>query len=347
MSTDVTLFGSSAGLPAHISSAFSDMPTNIKPKDSIPSLSFRGKAWRMKIEGEETLLTRVVDGDAVPIPSIQVIVLGVHANRSRNYFEGAFVEGENKSPSCWSTNGVTPDMDVEKPIAASCASCPMSVKGSKVTESGKDITACATLRRLVVIPPSKLDMTPLLLKIPQTSMWDKDNKAAEAEGYYAWDQYTQFLRSRGVPHTAAVVTKIKFDSNATHPKLLFNAVSWVDDSKASKVKELVNSQIVKDLLEGTHNAEFVAAEPADNGFEQVSAEPVKTAPPPAAAKKKPAVAKPAPKVEVPDDDGFAEPVVTKAAEVVAEKPKLESVKAVVSGSTDLDALLGEWDDIEE
>lgn len=349
MSTALTVLDS--GVPAHLSSAFNDLPTNIVSKDNIPSLSFRGSKWRLKINGEETVLSKTIDDEEVPIPTIQVIVLGVHANRSRNFFEGSFVEGENKQPTCWSTNGVTPDSDVTSPCAKTCASCPNSVKGSKISENGKEMTACATLRRLVVVPSSRLDSTPpLLLKVPQTSMWDKDNKDEEAKGFYAWDQYVAFLRARGVPHTAAVVTKIKFDQKTAYPKLLFSAVGWVSDDKAGKVKELVLSKGVKDLLEGVHNAvpeTTTSSDDDDDGFESQTPAVTETKPAAkkrAAPKQKPVVEK-APVVED-DDDGFGDPAVVEkqAAPVKPSAAKAPQESEAKQDLNDVDSLLDGWDD---
>ena len=294
MSNQMTLFtaGSKAQLPANIADAFGDEESNLVVRESMPALTFRGGKWRMKLEGEETLLSRVVDGDKVAVPTVQVIVLGVNTNRSRIFYSGSFVEGENASPDCWSSNGVVPDFDVTEPCAKTCAACPNSVKGSKITENGKEVTACATLRRLAVVPAANVKLGALLMKIPQTSMWDKNNKEAEAEGYYAWDQYMAFLKARGVTHSAQVVTKIKFDQNTAYPKLLFTATKFIDDDQLADVKALVSSQTVKDMVAG--NVGHVEA----------------------------------PKVEAPaveeddDDDGFTEEAPAKKAEVVVEeKPK--------------------------
>lgn len=292
MSNQMTLFnsGGASQLPANIADAFGDEESNLVVRESVPALTFRGGKWRMKLEGEETMLSRMVDGDKVPVPTVQVVVLGVNTNRSRIFYSGSFVEGENTSPDCWSSNGVVPDDDVTEPCAKTCAACPNSVKGSKITENGKEVTACATLRRLAVVPAANVKLGALLMKIPQTSMWDKNNKEAEAEGYYAWDQYMAFLKARGVTHSAQVVTKIKFDPNTAYPKLLFTAVKFIDEAQLAEIKALVASQTVKDMVAG--NIGHTEAPKVE-----------------------------APKVEEADDDGFAEEAPAKKEAVVEEKPK--------------------------
>jgi hypothetical protein len=192
----------------------------------------------------------MVDGERIPLPSISVIIVGLNPKRSRTYFEGAFVEGENKSPSCWSTFGEKPDADVENKQASNCASCPQAAKGSKITENGKESTACQFSKRLAIVPVGLIAKaeSAFLLKVPQTSLWDKENKEAEAQQKFAWDQYIKFLQNRGVTSISTVVTKISFDSNTAYPKLLFQAARWATEEEIEKAKELHASESVQVII---------------------------------------------------------------------------------------------------
>lgn len=340
MTTALTIFDQ-APLPAHIAAAFSENE-NILERMSTNALTFRGKTWRMRLGGEETVLTKQLDGESVPVPAVQVIVLNLNQKRSRVMYGGAFEEGKNASPVCWSSDGEAPDTDVKTPFAKTCAACPNSVKGSKVTANNKETTACSPVKRVAVIPAAKLDMAPMLLKIPQTSIWDKNNPTAEAEGYYAWDQYVDFLRQRNVKHTAAVVTKIKFDANVAYPKLLFSAVRWLEAAEIDAVRPLVDSEDVKKLITGKisegdaeHPVQTAAPTPIDNdddGFSTAVAPAPSPAPAPAA---KPA-AKP-PKAAAPK----LTPVPA-AAPSAAPAP----VAAVPAGTSnaELASLAAAWDD---
>lgn len=357
--TAMTLFGGEKQLPSYLSDAFGDEETNLVVAESLPTLTFRGKQFRLKMGGEEHLITRTIDGEVFPAPSIQVVVLDVNPNRSRTFFEGAYVSGENRAPDCWSNDGKVPDPAVPSPCAKTCAACPNSVKGSRITENGKEVSACSTNRKLAVVPAGKLDIEPLLLKVPQTSMWDKDNKENEAEGFFAWDQYVAFLRGRGVPHTAAVVTKIKFD-NTEYPKLLFSAVSWVEAKDMARVKELVHSQAVADIItksDVSKNGDHVEEAPAETP-------PKKAAEPEPEPEEKPkprkkAAAKPKPKVEekpAPEDDGGEDwgssetpPKTVEATgkgKKVAQTPPIPDTVSPesVAGLADLAA---SWDDVDE
>jgi hypothetical protein len=362
--TKLTLFNSPQ-LPSYLADAFSDEETNLVVAESIPTLTFRGKQFRIRIGGEEHLLQRTVDGELYPVPSIKVIVLDVNPNRSRTFFEGAYVSGENRAPDCWSNDGKEPDPTVAQPQAKTCAACPKSVKGSRITDNGKEVSACTTNRKLAVIPWNKLDMEPLLLKVPQTSMWDKDNKENEAQGFFAWDQYVAFLRGRGVPHTAAVVTQIKFD-NTEYPKLLFSAHSWVEGTDMATVKELVHSQAVADIINksdvaknGDHAPETEPQSADAAPKPEPKPEPeVKPAPKPASRKKAKPAPKPAPEPDTSDDDGddtdwggaaTPEPKTVEAAgkgKKVAQTPAIPPTteEAKISGLADLAA---SWDDVDD
>jgi hypothetical protein len=318
MTTAVTLFNTpTAVIPAHLRDAFHEHE-NVLDKQSTPALTFRGKTWRLRLNGEEHVLTRQTEEGQEPVPSVQVIVLNLNQKRSRLYYDGAFEEGKNKSPSCWSSDGTTPDTDCKTPVAATCAACPYSVKGSKITEQGKESTACPQPKRVAVIPATKLDMEPLLLKIPQTSIWDKNNQENEAKGFFAWDQYVDFLRARGVKHTASVVTRIKFDTSTAYPKLLFSAQRWLEPSEVSAVLPLVESDAVKKLLTGRI---------VEGGEETIPTEaaPAATPTPPAPPATPAATPTPAPQQFDDDDgDGFgvpAAPAAPVAPPPVAAKPK--------------------------
>lgn len=234
-----------AQVPAHIQKEVGGGLANIPEKINIPQLSFRGKVWRQVIDGEERTL---VNKEDEPVSTVHIIVLNHNKARSRAFYEGAFEEGKSQPPACWSSDGDTPDPDVKEPQAKSCAKCPNSVKGSKITPNGKETTACSVFKRLAVVPLSDLSCPPMLLRLAQTSMWDKNNAENEEKGYYAWDQYLDMLRARGALHTGLVATKVRFDSRVAYPKLVFAASRWLEPEELKEVKPLFESEEVLKLL---------------------------------------------------------------------------------------------------
>lgn len=273
----VVPFFQQAAVPAELADAFAGA-SNIAERNLVPSLTFRGKVWRITVAGETHDLMNGED----PKPAVDVVVLAQLPKRSRAFYEGSFVEGESKPPRCWSTDGAVPDAEVQDPCGKTCAACPNAVKGSKVTDNGKAIAACSQFRRLVVVPANDLGFEPLLLRIPQTSIWDKDNAENEQKGFYAWDQYIDMLRARNVNHTASVVTKLRFDKRMAYPKILFGPVRFISGEELPAVKELIDSDKVKALLEmksvDTYAQQQQAKPPVDDDDSDLTAVPAPALP---------------------------------------------------------------------
>lgn len=295
-------------MPAHVAAAFAE-ESNIKEKVSIPTLSIAGKKFSMKIGGETTILTKVDSetGEKVNLQFVNVVVLDQNPNRSRTFFAKEYVSGENQAPECYSSDGKKPDADVKTPCAATCAACPNSVKGSRI-RNGKEGYACESKKRLAVWPSAMLakdiGLPPLQLILPITSVWDKENKQNDAEGWFAWDNYVDMLRGMGVTHTGQIVTRIKFD-NTEHPKLLFKAIRWLDDAEHAQFREIEKVVAIKgtDEVKKLLHGKLYDEDPA----------PAETAKPAAQIAK--------PKASD-DDDGFSQA----AAVVVEQKPAATPAK---------------------
>lgn len=267
MTNEVIPFDSTGkDVPAHVLAAFGD-DGNIGPRVTINQLSYRGKTFRRVVDGEELVITEERDGEKVPRAIINLVVLDHNKSRSRAYYEGEYEEGKNASPKCYSGDGVKPDASVQEPCAATCAACPYSVKGSKTTPTGKATTACSPFKRIAIVPAASLltpqSHVPLLLRLAQTSVWDKDNKH-EAGGWYAWDQYLDMLRAKGVKHTGAVETRVKFDPDVAYPKLLFSASRWmnVNEAAAIKAKLVADADAIAGIINGAGNSDGAMGQPA-------------------------------------------------------------------------------------
>ena len=340
MSQDMTLFDQQ-NLPAHLQDMFGD-ESNIDAGAKINALSIRGKVFRVIYEGEEKPITRFDEetGDREPVSTLNVIVLNQGPFGARVLHDKEYSADGGGAPKCFSLDGKFPDPAASEPQARSCAECPHAVKGSKVTPNGTLTTACSLQRRLAVVPAHKPDFAPLLLRLAATSAYDPETKGAE-NGWMAWRQYLDFLNARGVRHTAQLVTKLRFDSNAEHPKLLFKPERFLEADEAKVVAANMKSEAVAQLLfapENTGPAEPAAAEaapaPAKKAAKKVDEEETEDwggeeeAPKP--KKKKVAKKKVAKKAAEEGDDAVERTPVKKSA------PE-------ESGGSAVDALLDDWD----
>ena len=339
MSTALTMFDSpQASVPAHIA-AFFETESNITDKQTVPSLLIEGKVWTRSVDGEKIKLTRKnEDGEVETIQTLKVVVLDYNKRRGRTYYEGAYDPNKPGVPLCWSVDGDKPDANVPNPQHNDCKNCPQAAKGSKVTEQGKAIAACSQHRMLAVVPAAQPTSTPLRLKLAITSLYDKQSPDLEASGWYAFEQYVDMLRSRGVNHTASVVTKLKFDSNTAYPKVIFSPDRWLDQNELAVVAPITKTDDVKQLLDGTFSlnvGDGTKVEPFEQGDPPQAAE--------AAAPKPAAAAKPAPAPK-PAAAAKPAPAPKPAPEPVVETAQEQAAAAAVTTDVpdDVAALLADW-----
>lgn len=252
---------SGAALPAYLADALGDVGSNIPDRLSVPSLSYEGKIWQIVKGKERTRLeVRNGDGDMVPVPVMRVVIVGVNADRGRAYYEGTYNPAASSKPKCWSADGRAPDDSVADKMAATCNGCPMSVKGSKV-DQGREMVACSSHRMLAVVPAFEVGSDPLRLKIAVTSDYDKD---VVEHGWFAFRQYADWLKSRGINHTGLVVTKMKMDPSAPHPKILFALDRILNPEEIAIVKATINSPKTAELLAEKWTAAGTNGTPIDD-----------------------------------------------------------------------------------
>jgi hypothetical protein len=335
---------------------------NIVARSGVPTLAPAGNgAWATTINGEKTtFMRRNADGDEEPVGVLRVIVLAFAPKRGRTYYEGDYNPETAKRPDCWSADGDTPDASVENPPAVTCANCPMSVKGSKINAMGKEEAACKVHRLVAVVPAGNLDHAPMRMKLSVTSDFDGMSPDLDKAGWFAFRNYTDYLRTRQITHTSKVVTKIKFDPNKTWAKIIFSPEKFIDPAQAARIAELVRSDEVKALVteawtpngaDGTRTSEEPAPAQKNARVERPKviegevAEPFITpamkeeakAPAKAKAAAKPKAVAPKPPVEDNDDDAFAPaPVAAVPAKVeVAAAPTASAAGAVPDDVADL------------
>jgi len=252
---------SGAALPAYLADALGDMGSNIPDRNTVPSLSYEGKTWSIVKDGNKTKLqAQNADGDMVPVPVMRMVILNFNADRGRSYYEGTYNPAASTAPKCWSPDGKAPDASVREKVSPACSGCPMSVKGSKV-DQGRELVACSQHRMVAIVPAFDIDSDPLRLKIAVTSDYDKE---VVEHGWYAFRQYVDFLKSRGVSHTGLVVTKVKFDPNTAYPKLLFAVDRVLTQDEVIKVKAAIANPKVAELLAEKWSAAGSNGTPVDD-----------------------------------------------------------------------------------
>lgn len=345
-------------VPAHVASFFAEN-SNIQERATVPSLTYKGKQWAMIIDGDETKFTKVnSDGDVEPVSVMRVVILDYAKRRGRAYYEGAYDPTKIGKPACWSVDGFKPHDSVHDKPAETCDKCPWSVKGSKINEQGKQVTACNQHRMIALVPANKLDFTPLRMKIAITSDYDGQSPDLQAQGWFAFSNYVDTLRSKGLQHTGAIVTKMKFDPNSEWPKVIFSPDRWLNEAEVNIIKNVATGDTVKHLIDGTWTANGVDGEKVEEQPAFMIDEAPKTAPaapkPVARASvvempkpvKRPVTEAPKPAKAAPvidlnlDDEPEEVQVNPPAPKVDTPKPAPKAIEAVVKD--DIADLLSEW-----
>ena len=190
-------------------------------------VSIRQAKWHIKADGEETTL---MSADGNPLGSLKLVLLKGSPNVSKNFYADGFVEGSSEPPTCSSIDGITPDPGGADVQAPSCAVCPQNVIGSRVTEAGKKLKACADSRRIAVIPENDFKNEvfggPMLLRVPAGSLTNLS-------------MYGKKMKKVGFPYNT-LVTRCSFDTTTAYPKLEFNAVRPLTDPEAEEIVQLLS-----------------------------------------------------------------------------------------------------------
>ena len=252
MAQELTTFADRPALSPKYSKFFEEHK-NIQDRATVPSVSYEGKKWTLVLGGEKRVVQkRDADGDLVPVTTLKVVVLDQNPVRGRAYYEGAYNPETVSMPRCWSDDSITPSKFVPEPVSKNCANCPMSAKGSRKSDdpTKKELVACSQHQFIAVVPASDLNHEPLRMKLAITSIWDGKNKANDEAGWFAFKNYTDFLRANGVDHTGLVVTKMKFDSSVgiTYPKVLFARDRFLTDEDMEILVPVIQSEKVKHLI---------------------------------------------------------------------------------------------------
>jgi len=187
-------------------------------------ISIRGSKFRMIVDGEQVSVSKS--------DTMNMVILNA-ADIARTYYEGAFDPENPSAPTCWSldTRAPAPEVPEENRKAARCADCPMNVKGS----GQRDSRACRFSQRLAVALEGDLE-TVYQLQLPATSLF------GEAKGdTMGLQAYIKFLSAHDTP-AIAVMTEMRFDEDATAPKLYFRPVRGLEEAELQAALEARDSE---------------------------------------------------------------------------------------------------------
>ena len=267
-------------------------------------ISIKGGVFRLIAGGKEIA--------QIEERHLDVVICAAAPKVSRTYYAGKWdPTAKAVPPTCWSSDGTKPDQAVKTPQASACMSCPQNVAGSGQGNS----KACRLERRLAVLLANDLEGDVMQFVLPSTSIFgDAEN------GNHPLHAYVKALAAQNISPDM-VITRIKFDTKAEHPKLVFKPQGWLNEEQFNVVQEKGKSpEAIKAITLTVSQQDGVKSEAS-------VAEQEEFAPAPAKAKKTAKAAEPAAEEEA------AEPTVRKEKEAPKQVP-----------TNDLAALASAWGD---
>jgi len=210
---------------------------------AVANSSFSNQTKRISLRGG--VFRKIVGGKEVSTADsavMNIIIIKMAHNPSRVYYKDSYEEGKRVSPVCWSNDSKKPDVEVRKPQAKSCHTCPNSVRGSG---SGGVGTSCRLSWRVAIVLANDPEGDILELVLPSNSCFGK-----EEQSKWPFKTYIQMLADNNVS-AGRIVTKMQFDPNSAKPRALFSPVEAAEDWVLEVVKDQAENQAAHNAIKLT------------------------------------------------------------------------------------------------
>jgi hypothetical protein len=188
----------------------------------VKRVSIKGGVFRLVAGGKEIA--------SIDERHLDVIVVKAAPKVSRIFYAGKYdKDAPGAAPDCWSNDGETPDKSIKDPQASTCAKCPQNIAGSGNGNS----RACRYQQRLAVVLANNPEGDVLQITLPATSIFGKgEGDKLPLQAYARW------AATQTPPvNLDMVVTRMKFDTTAESPKLVFAPQRWLTPDEYETVKE--------------------------------------------------------------------------------------------------------------
>ena len=286
----------------------------------VKRVSIKGGVFRLMSAGKEIA--------AIDERHLDVIIVKAAPKISRVFYAASYdKDAAAAAPDCTSADGEKPDAGVKNKQSATCAQCAQNIAGSGNGQS----RACRYQQRLAVVLANNPDGDVMQVTLPAASIFGK-----EEGGKRPLQAYARYMAAQTPPvNLDTIVTRMKFDTKAESPKLVFEAARWLTDDEYTSAQEQAKS---------SDAAKAVSATPA--ALDGVPAAPLalegkrpapKAAPEPEAEEEE--APAPAPKAK----KAKAAPVVDEDDEPEVRKPEAKET-AVPAKKSKLADIVADWDD---
>lgn len=176
-------------------------------------ISFGGRDFHLHVGGAETIYHK---------KQMEVSLVGSAANDHRIFYKESYdPKAEGVKPTCWSSDGVSPDADVEQKQAAKCAECPMNEKGS----GGMGGRACSRKRRVVLILEEDSEKKLFSTDLSGSSIYaDRENKL----GLFNWKDTVKQINTMVRAHQGLIPANFLLQMSFTNDTVPIVQFSFKD-----------------------------------------------------------------------------------------------------------------------
>ena len=218
----------------------------------IKRVSIKGGVFRLLAGGKEIA--------AIDERFLDVIVVKAAPKVSRIFYAGSYdKDAAAAAPDCTSGDGEKPDAGVRNKQSSSCATCTQNNAGSGNGNS----RACRYQQRLAVVLANNPEGDVLQVTLPATSIFGKeegDKRPLQA--------YARAMAAQTPPvNLDSIVTRMKFDTKAESPKLIFAPVRWLTDDEYETVQTQSTSKDAEKAVSSTPAAVDGVTSPAPLAIE--------------------------------------------------------------------------------
>src|SRR5208282_4278926 len=217
-------------LPAYLQ----NLPSRNLAQTAISNVG-QGSPPYLSIEGNRFTLVDVT-GNTIPIQTlhVDVVIVDVNDHVSKIYFDPSKPYDPNTPtpPLCFSDNGIAPSINAGHPQAPTCASCPNNVWGSKISQMGSAVKACADQQKIAMYFPEYSDGV-FLLRIPPGS-------------FVNWRGYMAKFAGAGLDPDR-VITRISFQEKVTGV-LTFQSPGYITEQQVGTIAKMIEAKAADGII---------------------------------------------------------------------------------------------------
>jgi hypothetical protein len=287
----------------------------------VKRVSIKGGVFRLMSAGKEIA--------AIDERHLDVIIVKAAPKISRVFYAASYdKDAAAAAPDCTSADGEKPDAGVKNKQSAACAQCAQNIAGSGNGQS----RACRYQQRLAVVLANNPDGDVMQVTLPAASIFGK-----EEGGKRPLQAYARYMAAQTPPvNLDTIVTRMKFDTKAESPKLVFEAARWLTDDEYTSAQEQSKSSDAAKAVSATSAAlDGVPAAPLALEGKRPAAATVAVLP----EQEEEEAPAPAPKAK----KAKAAPVVDEDDEPEVRKPEAKET-AVPAKKSKLADIVADWDD---